>query len=169
VRALRDEAAPRALSTLFLVLARNHMEARDRQGTSDTRASEAEASAVRENIGVKWSDDPKAYLKEWRKNNPNYMREYRRANADKIKAQERSQNLRAYGLTADDFERMEQDQGGRCAICGALPAGRWKRLFVDHDHKTGKVRGLLCHLCNSALERIDNYRKEIDRYLETTR
>lgn len=61
-----------------------------------------------------------------------------------------------YGLSEADFERMVFEQGGVCACCGKSPgeAGHPKRfsyLFVDHDHKTGKVRGLLCHGCNSVL------------------
>jgi hypothetical protein len=45
-------------------------------------------------------------------------------------------------------------QGGGCAICGRTPddaPGRWSRLNIDHDHKTGKVRGVLCHGCNSGI------------------
>jgi hypothetical protein len=58
---------------------------------------------------------------------------------------------RAKQLGVDDaeYERMLEAQGGGCAICGAKPKTR--RLHVDHDHATGKVRGLLCHRCNRAL------------------
>lgn len=55
-----------------------------------------------------------------------------------------------YGLTLEDYECMLADQGGACAICGAPP--KRNRLHVDHDHKTGVVRGLLCARCNSSLE-----------------
>ena len=44
---------------------------------------------------------------------------------------------------------MLAEQGGGCAICGAPPKTR--RLHVDHDHKTGEIRGLLCYRCNKAL------------------
>jgi hypothetical protein len=58
---------------------------------------------------------------------------------------------RAKGLGVDDerYAAMLADQGGGCAICGATPKNR--RLNVDHDHKTGAVRGLLCHACNRFL------------------
>lgn len=56
---------------------------------------------------------------------------------------------KTYGLTADDYERLLRAQGGRCAICRARPKS--KRLAVDHDHKTGAVRGLLCSRCNHDL------------------
>jgi hypothetical protein len=64
---------------------------------------------------------------------------------------------RTYGLTAEEYAVMHDRQGGVCAICG-LPerfrGGRVKggskvmRLAIDHDHNTGKVRGLLCKACN---------------------
>lgn len=47
---------------------------------------------------------------------------------------------------------MELAQGGLCAICKQPPSsGRYKKLCVDHDHKTAKVRGLLCYNCNMGL------------------
>jgi hypothetical protein len=56
---------------------------------------------------------------------------------------------KTYGLTADDYDELLARQGGRCAICRAKPKS--KRLAVDHDHKTGTVRGLLCSRCNHDL------------------
>lgn len=50
------------------------------------------------------------------------------------------------GVTDDVYARMLAQQGGGCAICGNPPKTR--RLDVDHDHKTGTVRGLLCFVCN---------------------
>ena len=54
-----------------------------------------------------------------------------------------------YGITINDFDRMLKKQNGVCAICGKPPKNR--RLDIDHCHKTGKVRGLLCHRCNRGL------------------
>lgn len=60
---------------------------------------------------------------------------------------------KTYGITGDDYRRLMVLQQGRCAICGRVPRSR--RLAVDHDHKTGAVRGLLCasgdHGCNKGL------------------
>jgi DNA-directed RNA polymerase subunit RPC12/RpoP len=51
---------------------------------------------------------------------------------------------RFYRMTENDFQRMNQEQNGGCAICGEKP----DRLHVDHDHNAGRVRGLLCGSCN---------------------
>lgn len=56
---------------------------------------------------------------------------------------------KTYGITGDDYEALLKRQGGKCAICRARPKS--KRLAVDHDHKTGAVRGLLCSRCNHEL------------------
>lgn len=55
---------------------------------------------------------------------------------------------RKYAITLDDFKVLLQEQKGACAICKTVFA---VNLGVDHDHKTGLVRGLLCHRCNVGL------------------
>jgi Recombination endonuclease VII len=54
-----------------------------------------------------------------------------------------------YRLTEDKYERILAYQHGRCAGCGRPPGPI--RLAVDHCHKTGRIRGLLCWLCNRAI------------------
>ncbi len=56
---------------------------------------------------------------------------------------------KTYGLTSAQYDALLRAQGGRCAICRARPKS--KRLAVDHDHKSGAVRGLLCSRCNHDL------------------
>lgn len=56
---------------------------------------------------------------------------------------------KTYGLASSDYDALLKRQGGKCAICRARPKS--KRLAVDHDHKTGAVRGLLCSRCNHDL------------------
>lgn len=56
---------------------------------------------------------------------------------------------KTYGIDTDDYDRLFVIQGGRCAICRQRPGK--KRLAVDHDHKSGAVRGLLCSRCNHEL------------------
>lgn len=57
-----------------------------------------------------------------------------------------------YGLTPAQYDRMLAGQDGRCVICGESETtrgrgGKPRRLTVDHDHRTGAVRQLLCHRC----------------------
>ncbi len=60
-----------------------------------------------------------------------------------------------YGITLADYDRMFEEQNGRCWMCqrpgNKFGRGRMGRLHVDHNHKTGKVRGLLCYCCNGIL------------------
>jgi DNA-binding CsgD family transcriptional regulator len=53
------------------------------------------------------------------------------------------------GVNPDEYNRLLAAQDGHCALCPNTPKTR--RLSVDHDHKTGAVRGLLCYRCNRAL------------------
>jgi hypothetical protein len=52
-----------------------------------------------------------------------------------------------YGLTAEQYAEMLRNQDGKCAICEKVETP----LKVDHNHRTGTVRGLLCHLCNAMI------------------
>lgn len=57
-----------------------------------------------------------------------------------------------FGLTLDQYAAMVVAQSGKCAICGTTKSDRIsKYLCVDHNHETGKVRGLLCHNCNRGI------------------
>lgn len=56
-----------------------------------------------------------------------------------------------YGLSVRQYDKLYNEQGGKCAICKTPQSELKKNLCVDHDHKTGKVRGLLCTLCNQGL------------------
>jgi hypothetical protein len=59
-----------------------------------------------------------------------------------------------YGITLEEYTRLLDKQKGLCAICGKPPKGGSptnQRLHVDHNHTTGKVRGLLCKNCNTAI------------------
>lgn len=60
-----------------------------------------------------------------------------------------------YGLTQADLDAMLAEQGGVCAICGTAKwNGHHDRPFVDHCHRTGKVRGLLCSECNNGIGKL---------------
>ena len=72
-----------------------------------------------------------------------------------------------YNLTPEDYDKMLLDQGSRCAICGTQdPKTANKattRFAVDHCHKTGKVRGLLCDYCNVMLGRARDNKQVLQR------
>lgn len=63
------------------------------------------------------------------------------------------QHLNKYNMTISDYESMYNTQNGKCAICGndGDKNNKYRPLYIDHDHKTGKVRGLLCSKCNFLL------------------
>ena len=63
---------------------------------------------------------------------------------------------RNYGITLKEHQDMYNEQNGLCAICKKEGDGRWKKLCVDHDHKTGKVRKLLCRNCNMVLGQVED-------------
>jgi len=92
----------------------------------------------------------------WREANPERKRElnvrWRAENREKLRARLRREK---YELTDEQFEAMSTAQGGVCAICGSPPAparrGGEAVLYVDHDHRTGAVRGLLCRTCNTGI------------------
>jgi len=56
-----------------------------------------------------------------------------------------------YNITVEQFDQMVEMQNNKCAICGSSLEGIKQNRHVDHDHKTGKVRGILCHKCNRGL------------------
>jgi len=80
-------------------------------------------------------------------------KEERRAwSARRTPLQRRREHLKArYGLTLEQWEAEFDAQGRKCQICCASTSG-WKRGWhTDHDHKTGRMRGILCHSCNRTL------------------
>jgi hypothetical protein len=98
--------------------------------------------------------------KAWKAANPGYAAAYRKRikaeNPEKVFLQDRKSGLlKDYGLTIADYDHMFARQNGRCAICKQTQSstlrGKPRMLSVDHDHSTGKIRGLLCNLCNRGI------------------
>ncbi len=88
-----------------------------------------------------------------------YRAEYYRKNQDSIKRKTRAYGkanalrlrLAEKGATLEQYHALVARQGGRCGVCGG-PPGRGRSTYnIDHDHKTGQLRGLLCHNCNVGL------------------
>jgi hypothetical protein len=133
-----------------------------------------------------------ARARAWAKANPEKRREterrYRAANRAKITEQKRvwrTNNPDKHNAANQrwkinrrmklcDFDAMLAAQGGGCAICKITHAARKRsgRLSIDHCHTTGRVRGLLCHRCNSLLghakDNVETLRRAI-AYLEVSR
>lgn len=86
-----------------------------------------------------------------RSHNNEYLREY----SKRPNARERRYGYkihRTYGIDLNEYNSMREKQNFSCAICSEHESKVMKtRLFVDHDHITGTVRGLLCHSCNAGI------------------
>ena len=106
--------------------------------------------------------------KKYRDSNGDSCRQRNREWYTQNKSRVRGRTLkRKYGITLDDFNRMLASQGGHCALCPSLPEDQKNgTLVVDHCHSTGKIRGLLCNPCNTAIglfrESKETLKKAID-------
>jgi hypothetical protein len=104
-----------------------------------------------------------AYRRRWGAENREWIRNYDEAHRDEKKER---QLLRNYGITLEQYKEMLIAQGGICAFCGKTPEENGQNLTVDHCHETGKVRWLLCYLCNLAIgnfqENVEAMRKAAD-------
>ena len=89
---------------------------------------------------------------KWRENNRDKynadMRAYNKKNYERLRIQR-------YDLSHDDYKKMLHEQNNECAICKKKPTKK-RPLAIDHDHKTNKVRALLCYNCNRGMHFIDN-------------
>lgn len=90
-----------------------------------------------------------------RQGRASYQRAYREVRRKELSAKERE---RRFGITAARYAEMVEAQRGLCAICGKPECetrnGKVKALAVDHDHESGRVRGLLCVACNTGLGKL---------------
>lgn len=94
----------------------------------------------------------KSKNKTYRENNKETIKkrqkEWYDSNTDKVKNEKL---LKAYGITLEQYNEMFNKQEGKCAICGINQNELKYALYVDHNHTTKKIRGLLCHKCNTIL------------------
>jgi hypothetical protein len=147
----------------------------------------------------------KVYNKEWREKNKEHHVEvsqnWRKANPDKVRAYQarRYQNhreelkkrsndwrkansekvhlakiKRKFGITEEQYNFLRISQNDKCAICNN--GGSYQRLGVDHNHKTGQIRGLLCAQCNAgignlkdSIELLENSIKYLKKYDNTNK
>jgi hypothetical protein len=80
-----------------------------------------------------------------------YKKAYALAHPEKHRIKARNGLIKGYGILPEDYNRMFEEQEGKCAICGLHQSNFNRSLAIDHCHTTGKVRMLLCTNCNSLL------------------
>ena len=97
------------------------------------------------------SEEGRKARQVWVEENQDKLREIKREERRRNRDTRRDYDFRQkYGITLADYDTMFESQGGVCAICFQPPTGG-RRMAVDHNHETGKIRGLLCHRCNLAI------------------
>jgi hypothetical protein len=80
------------------------------------------------------------YVKNWQRNHPEYLKQYYIKNREKVV-------FKQYGLSQEQMQNLHKIQNGKCGICNCiLKPGHF--THIDHNHETGKPRGLLCIRCN---------------------
>ena len=98
-----------------------------------------------------------------------YNSDYQKRNPEVVKQTKRGTHYRAtYGITLGEYDKMNAYRGAGCWVCGKQ--GKTRGLSVDHDHKTGQIRGLLCQSCNRGLRWFSDdpaRLREAATYLET--
>jgi hypothetical protein len=102
---------------------------------------------------------------EWARANRGKVSQYSRKWKEKNKLAAR---LTRHRIDVDGYMALLDEQGGCCAICGTEPADPYS-LHVDHDHRTGEVRGLLCVGCNSGLGKLGDTEEGLLRALDYLR
>lgn len=84
-------------------------------------------------------------------------RKWREANPERFAATVRCATLRKkYGIDSKEYDRLFALQDNRCAICRGTSSKGYGRMHVDHNHKTGKIRGILCQACNVSLGKMSD-------------
>ena len=103
-------------------------------------------------------------------------KEWKAANPEKLKLSQKKNWLKSeYGLNWEEFLNKYNGQEGKCDICGTflelMHTNKTKQPFVDHCHKTGQIRGLLCHHCNMGIgnfkenqTNLDNAKKYLSKW-----
>lgn len=96
--------------------------------------------------------------KDWRANNPRIRPPAEAAFAARLWAR--------FRMRVAEYEALLRAQNGVCAICGNEEGVAGRRLAVDHCHATGKIRGLLCALCNTGIGKLGDSSSALRRAVE---
>lgn len=81
---------------------------------------------------------------------------------NKSKSKSNKKRYEKYGITENNYDAIFDSQNGVCAICGSPPKGD-RELVIDHNHNTGKVRGLLCVTCNAGIGMLKDNKQILKR------
>ena len=131
------------------------------------------------------------YMRKWRAQNKEknaeyqkeYYKEYRKKHAEKLANQNKkwreankeqdalvmlkARLKRKYNLSIEEYNTLIESQNNSCKICGTHATNNIKgKLYIDHCHTTGKVRGLLCMKCNSALGLLNDNKELVQNLLD---
>lgn len=102
--------------------------------------------AERDRYGKKWRSENRKlhhkYTKKWRSKSGRQIKNY----SLKLK----------YGISIEEYDNLLLKQNGKCAICETVKNSVNRALAVDHNHKTNRVRGLLCDKCNDGIGRFND-------------
>ena len=120
-----------------------------------------ELKPIHKRLRTKWYQDNKELCLErakiWQENNPEKV----------IKIKKGSYLMKKYKITLEEVDKLLIKQNHKCAICGSSLVET--RRCIDHNHETGKVRGILCHRCNIGLGYIEDGEEFVSKcflYLE---
>lgn len=112
------------------------------------------------------SEKGRKFITQWRRSTTNrsIQNRWKKKHYESKPEQYFGYGLKKYNLTTDEYWKMFEKQGGVCKVCEEPPTVR--KLAVDHDHRTGEVRGLLCGKCNTALGLLREDKNIIDKLKE---
>jgi hypothetical protein len=95
-----------------------------------------------------------------------FHEEYYAKNIDKVKSKNKKMWLqRKYGLSIKEYELLKNKQDNKCVICQEK-LNEGYDVHVDHSHKTGKIRGILCRWCNTGLGNFKDKTQSLQRAIE---
>ena len=144
----------------------------------DKNSTRAKESAKKRLAKYRNTNRDKINLKarEKTKNDPEYrqkmidkQKKYIKENREKVLLQKRKNSLKKlYGLSWETYQTILKAQKGVCAICNKKNYSN-RRLAVDHDHKTGKIRALLCDKCNLGMGSFNDDKKLLMKVIKYLR
>src|SRR5262245_29670820 len=160
-------AAKRKYQVLYR---KKHKERIRVQNREYTRANRAKINARHR---LRYKEDPEKFRLRSRQKyakhseaNKDRARAYRAAHPDRIRVYSRRSTLkRRYGLSEAEFHALLREQGNSCLIC-KMQFSTERLAAVDHCHTSGKVRGILCRQCNTAIALLGEHRNRFERAIE---